>query len=93
MRKSLRLSLGFIMVAFSVTVFAHQTPTIATIAECAKLIPSDSKAYDVSITGTISADREFHGELNVTDNSRKSLTPAEKEKIAPFIDCMKKQMK
>lgn len=90
MRKSLLLSLSFIMVAFSATVFAHQD---TTIEECAKLLPSDSKAYDISITGTISADREFHGELNVSDNSTKSLTPAEKEKIAPFIECMKTQMK
>lgn len=60
---------------------------------CAKLLPSDEKLYEVSLAGTITADRKFEGELNISDNTRKQLTDEEKKKTEPFIECVKKLIK
>lgn len=64
-----------------------------TMENCANLLPSDGKKYEVSLAGTITADRKFEGELNISDNTRKQLTDEEKKKTEPFVECMKKLIK
>lgn len=64
-----------------------------TMENCANLLPSDGKQYEVSLAGTITADRKFEGELNISDNTRKQLTDEEKKKTEPFVECMKKLIK
>ena len=63
------------------------------IEKCAKLLPSDGKLYEVSLTGTITADRKFEGVLNISDNKRMKLTDEEKKTTEPFVECIKKLIK
>lgn len=60
-----------------------------TMENCAKLLPSDGKQYEVSLAGTITADRKFEGELNISDNTSKQLTGEEKKKTESFVECVK----
>lgn len=64
-----------------------------TMENCANLLPSDGKQYEVSLAGTITADRKFEGELNISDNTRKQLTDEDKKKTEPFVECVKKLIK
>lgn len=64
-----------------------------TMENCANLLPSDGKQYEVSLAATITADRKFEGELNISDNTRKQLTDEEKKKTEPFVECVKKLIK
>lgn len=64
-----------------------------TVEECAKLLPSDGKQYELSLAGTVTNDRTLKGELNISDKTREQLTDAEKKKTEPFVECVKKLIK
>ncbi|HFE7524590.1 TPA: hypothetical protein ACGAD2_005298 [Salmonella enterica subsp. enterica serovar Newport] len=78
---------------FSLLIISGAAMAEGNMENCAKLLPSDGKLYEVSLAGTITADRKFEGELNISDNTRKQLTDEEKKKTEPFVECVKKRIK
>lgn len=63
------------------------------IAECAKLLPSDGKQYEVNLHIIVSKERLSTGKLIITDNSNCKLSDKENAKVKPYIDCVKHQIK
>ncbi|EAT6913872.1 TPA: hypothetical protein ACYYHR_004947 [Salmonella enterica subsp. diarizonae serovar 48:i:z] len=90
MKKTLCCSSILSLLIISGTAFAE---TEKTVEDCAKLLPSDGKQYELSIAGTITSDRKFEGELNVSDNTKKQLTDEEKNNTQSFVECVKKLIK
>jgi hypothetical protein len=68
--------------------------TDRTVEDFAKLLPSDGKQYELSLTGMITSDRKFEGgELTISDNTKKQLTDEEEKKTESFVECVKKFIK
>lgn len=59
-----------------------------SIENCANLLPSDGKKYELSLNGIIDTSNKFKGDLTVTDSTKKELSDEEKSKIQPFIECV-----
>lgn len=84
-----KLSL-FCLLGLSSAAFAG---TDHSIENCAKLLPSDGKQYELSLNGIIAKDNKFEGEMTITDSTKKELSDEEKTKIQPFIECVKNVIK
>lgn len=63
------------------------------ISECANLLPSDGKQYEVNLHIIVSKERLSTGKLIITDNSERKSSDKENAKVKPYIDCVKYQIK
>lgn len=75
----------FCLFVLSNAAFADTNPSIEN---CAKLLPPDGNQYELSLNGLISKERDFKGELAITDNTNKKRSDEEQKKLQPFIECV-----
>lgn len=82
-------------IAISSVLVVNAAQTNTTIESCAQLLPPD-ETFELDIDGKIDTNGQnpfFSGSFSLSDGTEIEYTDSQREKIVPFINCVKSLLK
>jgi hypothetical protein len=82
-------------IAISSVLVVNAAQTNTTIESCAQLLPPD-ETFELDINGKIDTNGQnpfFSGGFSLSDGTEIEYTDSQREKIVPFINCVKSLLK
>ena len=82
-------------IAISSVLVVNAAQTNTTIESCAQLLPPD-ETFELDINGKIDTNGQnpfFSGSFSLSDGTEIEYTDSQREKIVPFINCVKSLLK
>ena len=82
-------------IAISSVLVVNAAQTNTTIESCAQLLPP-GETFELDINGKIDTNGQnpfFSGSFSLTDGTEIEYTDSQREKIVPFINCVKSLLK
>ena len=82
-------------IAISSVLVVNAAQTNTTIESCAQLLPPD-EIFELDINGKIDTNGQnpfFSGSFSLSDGTEIEYTDSQREKIVPFINCVKSLLK
>ena len=82
-------------IAISSVLVVNAAQTNTTIESCAQLLPP-GETFELDINGKIDTNGQnpfFAGSFSLSDGTEIEYTDSQREKIAPFINCVKSLLK